>query len=124
ERLQTAEFLHVGRVLPDPEYSFKHALTHQVAYQTLLQERRRAVHKRIVETLERGHTKDGAERIEMLAHHAFRSESWDKAVRYCGHAGVAAASRSAHQEAVTRFEQALEALDHLPDSSQRGELTI
>src|SRR5205823_4302119 len=42
DRLQTAEFLHVGRVLPDPEYSFKHALTHQVAYQTLLQERRRA----------------------------------------------------------------------------------
>ena len=124
DRLQAAEFLHVGRLVSSPEYTFKHALTHQVAYQTLLQERRRALHRRIVEAIERGQTNYGVEKIELLAHHALRSESWDKAVRYCRQAGVAAASRPAHREAAARFEQALEALEHLPESRERGELAI
>src|SRR5262249_61642899 len=50
--LQAAEFLYEARLFPEPDYTFKHALTHEVAYNSLLQERRRMLHARIVETLE------------------------------------------------------------------------
>ena len=122
--LQAAEFLYVGRFFPDPEYTFKHALTHQVAYGSLLHDRRRALHRRIVEALQRAHPEPGADEVELLAHHAFSGEMWQDAVRYCRQAGLAAARRPAHREAVVRFEQALEALAHLPESRERTELAI
>ncbi len=122
--LQAAELLYRGRFLSGAEYTFKHALTHQVAYERLLQERRRALHRRIVEALETAHPSPGAEEVELLAHHTFRGEIWDKAVRYGRHAGVAAASRPAHREAVIRFEQALEALEHLPETRERTQRAI
>src|SRR5262249_19996276 len=50
--LQAAEFLYETRLFPEREYTFKHALTHEVAYRSLLQERRRALHTQIVEALE------------------------------------------------------------------------
>ena len=81
-------------------------------------------HKRIVETLERAHPDPDAEQIELLAHHAFQGELWEKAVRYSRQAGITAASRPAHREAVVRFEQALKALEHLPDSREQTELAI
>ena len=116
-RLQTAEFLYEARLFPDLEYTFKHALTHEVAYGSVLQERRRALHARIVETLERLHENRLDEHVEALAHHAFLGEVWDKAVRYLRHAGVRAARQSANREAVTHLERALAALRRLPDSA-------
>jgi class 3 adenylate cyclase len=53
--LQAAEFLYETRLFPDPEYTFKHALTHEVTYGTLLQERRKALHARIVGAIERSY---------------------------------------------------------------------
>ena len=50
--LQAAEFLYETRLFPEREYTFKHALTHEVAYGRLLQERRRVLHARIVEAIE------------------------------------------------------------------------
>ena len=67
---------------PTLEYTFKHALTHEVAYGGLLQERRRALHGRIVEAIERLHADRLAEHTEHLAHHSFRAESWDQAAAY------------------------------------------
>jgi class 3 adenylate cyclase len=122
--LQAGEFLYVVRSCPDPEYTFKHALTHQVTYGRLLQERRRALHRRIVEELERAHPEPGIEQVELLSHHAFRGELWEKAVRYSRQAGITAASRPAHREAVARFEQALAALDHLPETPEQMALAI
>jgi class 3 adenylate cyclase/tetratricopeptide (TPR) repeat protein len=122
--LQAAEFLYVARLFPDPEYTFKHALTHQVTYTRLLQDRRRALHKRIVEVLERAQPDPTAEQVELLAHHAFLGEVWEKALHYSRQAGVTAASRPAHREAVARLEQALEALEHLPETRERTELAI
>ena len=78
--LQAAEFLYETRLFPEHEYTFKHALTQQVAYETLLQERRRALHARIVEALEALAGERVAEQVERLAHHALRGEVWDKAV--------------------------------------------
>src|ERR671923_2095302 len=114
--LQAAEFLYETRLFPEIEYTFKHALTQQVAYETLLQERRRALHARIVETLEVLAGERVTEQTERLAHHALRGEMWDKALAYCQQAGEKAMARSAYREAVGYFEQALGALQHLPES--------
>jgi predicted ATPase len=70
--LQAAEFLYETRLFPEHEYTFKHALTHEVAYGSLLQERRRALHARIVEALEVLAGERVAEQVERLAHHALR----------------------------------------------------
>ena len=122
--LQAAEFLYETSLFPDLEYTFKHALTHEVAYGSLLQERRRVLHARIVEAIERLYPDRLAEQVERLAHHAFRGEMWDKTVAYLHEAGRKAAGRSAYKEAASYFEQALEALRHLPESRQTLEQAI
>ena len=122
--LQAAEFLYETRLFPEIEYTFKHALTQQVAYETLLQERRRALHARIVEALEALAGERGAEQVERLAHHALRGEVWDKALAYCRQAGEKALARSAYREAVGYFEQALSALSHLPETRDSREQAI
>jgi class 3 adenylate cyclase/tetratricopeptide (TPR) repeat protein len=115
-RLQTAEFLYETSLFPDREYMFKHALTHEVAYGSLLQEQRRALHARIVGAIETSYPDRLAEQVERLAYHAFRGEVWDQAVIYLRQAGAKASSRSAYREAVAYYEQALAGLAHLPDT--------
>jgi class 3 adenylate cyclase/tetratricopeptide (TPR) repeat protein len=112
--LQATEFLYETQLFPECTYTFKHALTHEVAYGGLLQERRRALHARIVEALEALAGDRQAEQVERLAQHAVRGEMWDKALAYCRQAGEKAMTRSAHQEAAGAFEQALSVLNHLP----------
>src|SRR5262249_39976036 len=80
--LQSAEFLYETRLFPDIQYSFKHALTHEVTYGGLLQDQRRALHARIVNVIETLHRDHPNEQIERLAHHAVRGEVWDKALLY------------------------------------------
>jgi predicted ATPase len=123
-RLQIAEFLYEASLFPDPEYTFKHALTHDVAYGSLLQDRRRAIHGRIVATIEQLYPDRLAEHIERLAHHAFRGELWEKAVTYLRQAGTKALGRSASREAAAYFEQALTALTHLPETRETREQAI
>jgi tetratricopeptide (TPR) repeat protein len=118
--LQAAEFLYETRLFPECEFTFKHALTHEVAYSSLLQERRRALHARIVEAMEALTGDRVAEQVERLAQHAVRGEVWDKAVTYCRQAGEKAMARPAYREAVGFFEQALNVLPLLPE--QRGTL--
>jgi tetratricopeptide (TPR) repeat protein len=113
--LQAAEFLYETRLFPEHAYTFKHALTHEVAYQSLLQERRRALHAQIVEALEMLAGDRLADHVERLADHAMRGEVWDKALKYCQQAGAKAMERSASREAVACYEQALAALEHLPE---------
>ncbi len=114
--LQSAEFIYETGLFPEPEYTFKHALTHEVAYESLLQERRRTLHGRIMGAIEDLYGDRLAEHIERLSHHALRGEVWDKAVSYCYQAGAKAAAKSAHREAVTRFTDALAAIERLPQS--------
>jgi class 3 adenylate cyclase/tetratricopeptide (TPR) repeat protein len=80
--LQGAEFLYETRLFPEPEYTFRHALTQEVAYGSLLHERRRELHARIVGALERLYPERLAEHAARLAHHAFRGEVWGKALKY------------------------------------------
>ena len=122
--LQAAEFLYEASLFPELVYTFKHALTHEVAYSGLLQERRRVLHARIVEALEALAGDRVAEQVERLAYHALRGEVWDKALAYCRQAGEKAMTRSAYREAVGYFEQALSALPHLPEQRDTREQAI
>ena len=122
--LQMAEFLYETQLFPEREYTFKHALTHEVAYGSLLHERRRVLHARIVEVLEALAGDRVAEQVERLAHHALRGEVWAKALAYCRQAGEKTMARSAHREAVGYFEQALKAVQHLPEQSDTLEQAI
>jgi tetratricopeptide (TPR) repeat protein len=122
--LQTAEFLYETRLFPDLEYTFKHALTHEVAYGGLLHDRRRDLDTRIVGAIERFYQDRLSEHVERLAHHAMRGEMWEQAVTYLRQAGVKALVRSANREAVRGFEQALTALGHLPETRERLERGI
>jgi class 3 adenylate cyclase/tetratricopeptide (TPR) repeat protein len=113
--LQEAEFLYEMQVFPDLEFTFKHALTHDVAYAGLPGERRRALHAAVAAAIERLHADRLVEHVERLAHHARQGEVWDKAARYLRQAGAKLFMRSAHREAATCFEQALDALRRLPE---------
>ena len=122
--LQAAEFLYETSLFPDLEYTFKHALTHEVAYGSLLHERQRALHARIVEAIETLYSNRLIEQVERLAHHAARGEVWGKALTYLRQAGTKADARSAIREAASYFEQALTALAHLPDDREMREQAI
>jgi predicted ATPase len=122
--LQAAEFLYETHLFPEPAYTFKHALTHEVAYSSLLQERRRLLYARVVEALEVLAGERVAEQVERLAQHALRGEVWGKAVRYCQQPGEKTTARSAHREAVGYFEQALSALPHLPETRDTREQAV
>jgi tetratricopeptide (TPR) repeat protein len=122
--LQAAEFLYEMRLFPEQVYTFKHALTHEVAYSSLLQERRRALHAQIVEVLETMAGERSDEQADRLAQHALRGQVWVKALRYCRQAGVRAFAASAYREAVGYWEQALEALAHLPPDHTTREQAV
>jgi class 3 adenylate cyclase/tetratricopeptide (TPR) repeat protein len=117
-QLQAAEFLYETSLFPDLEYTFKHALTHEVAYSSLLGERRRHFHTVIVDAMERLYADRQAEQVESLAHHATRGETRERAVRYLHQAGAKAIARSATQAAVALFEQALAILAELPETRE------
>jgi predicted ATPase len=116
ERLQIAEFIYETRALLDAEYTFKHALTHDVAYASVPPDRRRALHARIVAALETIHRDRVGEQIERLAHHALQGGLGEAAVPYLRQAGFKAAARSAYANARTWFEQALSVIETLPES--------
>ncbi len=123
-RLQAAEFVYETSLFPDLEYTFKHALTHEVAYGALLYEHRKTLHARLVSVIERMTPGRLAEQIDRLAYHALQGGLWEKAVLLFRKAGAKAAGRSAYREAVTCFEQALGALGYLPAGRERSELAV
>ncbi len=119
-RLQAAEFLYEARLFPEVEYTFKHALTHEVAYGSLLSDRRQALHAALVGAVERLHADRLEEHVERLAHHALRGHLRERAVGYLQQAGDRAAARSGNREAAALFEQALAVLPWPSAASARS----
>jgi class 3 adenylate cyclase/tetratricopeptide (TPR) repeat protein len=115
-RLQAAEFFYESSLFPEIGYTFKHVLTQEVAYDSLLQHRRQALHARIVEVLETLQSDRLASEMEHLAHHARLGEIWEKAAIYARQAGTRALERSANREATALLEQAVAALERLPQT--------
>src|SRR6266545_3805663 len=90
----------------------------------MLNDRRRALHARVVEAIESSYPERMNEHLEQLAHHAFRGQIWEKAVIYLRRAGSKAAARSAYREGANHLAQALEAVAMLPADRQRTEQSI
>ena len=119
--LRRAELLYETQYFPEVEYSFRHALTHDVAYGSMLREPRRAIHAKVVWAIETHFGERSDEFAERLVHHAREGRVWGKVVHYGRIAGAKAAWRSSNREAVNFLEQALEGLQHLgPDAGNRA----
>ena len=123
-RLEAAEFLCTARLFPELEYTFKHALTHEVAYASVLHGRRRELHAEIVTAIERLDPERAVMQVDRLAHHAFSAETWEKALAYCREAANRALTSSSHAEALHRIEQALQALERIGEVRDRNALEL
>ena len=123
-RLRGSELLYAARLLPQLEYAFKHALSHEAAYAALLEDRRQTLHARTMQAIEALYANRLTEHVERLAHHALQGAVWDKTAAYGRQAGAKAAARSANREAAACFEQALGGLRHLPESRETIEQDI
>jgi predicted ATPase len=117
--LQLAEFIYEQPAMGDVEYTFKHALTLEVGYNSVLVERRRLLHERAAQAIEALFSDRLEDHLSELAHHYDRSGNVRKAVEYLGRAGRRAAQQTAHSEAVGYLKRALELLKNLPDSVDR-----
>ena len=117
--LQLGEFIYEQPALPDVEYSFKHALTHEVAYGSVLNERRKPLHERTAQAIEALFADQLDDHLQELARHYSRSGNAGKAIHYLRIAGEQAERRSAHEEAASLFNSALEMLAREPEAEER-----
>ena len=125
-RLEAAEFIYERPAFPEVEYSFKHALTQEVAGRSLLTERRSALHERAAQAIEALFSTRIADYWSELAHHYRLSGNVPKAVEYLHRTGQQALEHSAHLDAMRHLGAARELLEHLPDTPERAqqELTL
>ena len=117
--LQLGEFIYEQPAVGDIEYIFKHALTQEVAYNSVLIERRKQLHERIGAALETLYASSLEDHLAELAHHYGRSANSGKAVQYLTRAGQQALERSAFAEAQAQLRQGLEWIKALPESPER-----
>jgi hypothetical protein len=122
--LQALEIIYEQGLLPEPAYSFKHAVIQDVAYNSLLVQRRKALHQIVGDAIEELYHDRLEEHYPELTHHFSQGEVWDKAFFYWRQAGARAFTGSALREALVCVEQALAALHHLPESQGTCEQAI
>jgi len=118
--LQTAEFIYEQPAFPEVEYTFKHALTQEVAYNSVLIERRKLLHEQTGQAMEALFHSRLEDYYGDLAHHYSRSRNTEKAIEYLQLAGQQAVRRSAYTEAISQLSTALELLQTLPDTLERA----
>jgi tetratricopeptide (TPR) repeat protein len=117
-RLQAGEFIYEQLAAGDVEYTLKHALTQEVAYNALLVERRKLLHERAGQALESMFAEQLEDHLDELAHHYSRSDNVAKAVEYLGRAGQQALQRSAYADAISSLSVAINLLRKLPDDPE------
>jgi predicted ATPase/class 3 adenylate cyclase len=124
--LQRKEFLYEQPAFPEVEYIFKHALTQEVAYGTVLHERRKALHEKIAQAIEALYHANLEDHYSELAHHYSHSSNTEKAIHYLHLAGQQAVQRSAYVEAIVHLTKGLELLKNLPETVEhtQQELTL
>jgi predicted ATPase/class 3 adenylate cyclase len=120
-QLQAGEFIYEQPAFPEPEYTFKHALTQEVAYESLLLERRGVLHERTAQAIEELYRDALDEHYRELAHHYGRTENTPKAVEYLHRAGEQAVHRSAYAEAIAQLSRGVKLLATLPESRERDQ---
>ncbi len=112
--LRSLELIYEKDYFPELSYMFKHALTHEVAYSTLLMDRRRSLHRTVAMAIEELYRDRLAEHYEVLAHHFEEGQVWDRALDYLVKSGHKAAATYAARDALRFFDRALLAADRLP----------
>jgi class 3 adenylate cyclase/tetratricopeptide (TPR) repeat protein len=122
--LQTAEFIYEQPAVWDVEYTFKHALTQQVAYEAILHERRKVLHERVGSAIETLYAASLDDHLSTLAHHFTRAANAEKAVKYLRMAAMQAVKRSAPHEAKGLLVQARSLVLALPASRERLETEL
>jgi predicted ATPase len=120
--LQGLEFIYEKRLFPELEYVFKHALTQEVAYNSLLQKRKKEIHKKIGKSIELIYADRLEDFYEMLVHHYQRGDDREKAVRYMMLAAQKAASKFACGEAMIFCEDALKIMEVLPATRENRKM--
>jgi class 3 adenylate cyclase/tetratricopeptide (TPR) repeat protein len=124
ERLKILELINETAFFPELAYMFKHALTHDVAYSTLLVERRRSLHRQVAAAVEELYAGRLAEHYETLAHHYYEGQGWEKALEYLALAGRKAAATFANQDALDHYARALDVCQMLGDATLRTQADI
>ena len=122
--LQGLEFIHEKQLFPELEYIFKHALTQEVAYNSLLLKRRKEIHEKIGQAIEGLYSERLEEYYEILAHHYGSSANTLKAVKYLHLAGEQAVKRSAYVEGIGQLSRAVDLVRTLPETRKRNELEL
>ena len=118
--LQLAEFIYEQPATGDVEYTFKHALTHDVAYNLMLTERRKLLHEHAAQAIEALYPERLEDHLTELAYHFDRGGNLRKAVEYLGRAGQRAVEQAAFSEAMGHMKRALALIEQLPDDADRA----
>jgi predicted ATPase len=118
--LKALEIIYEQGLLPEPAYVFKHAVIQEVAYQSLLVQRRKELHKAVGAAIEELYPNRLAEHYEELAHHFTQGEEWAKAMDYSTLAGDRAAAAFANAEAKAHYARALQAAAQVTPSVEPG----
>ena len=116
QELKVLEFIYERSFYPELAYMFKHALTHDVAYNSLLMQRRKELHRLIAMAIEELYAERLPESYEMLAYHYERGEVWEKALEYLVKAGQKAQQAYANQEALDHYSRALDMCERLGEA--------
>jgi class 3 adenylate cyclase/tetratricopeptide (TPR) repeat protein len=124
--LQGLEFIYEKRLFPELEYVFKHALTQEVAYNSLLQKRRKEIHEKIGRAIEEIYPDRLEEFYEMLAYHYSKSENAEKAYQYLKLSGNKATKNYSNSEAMRFYKEALDVLTSIPDTEEnkKGQIEV
>lgn len=124
ERLKKAGLVQQLSVAPDVAYRFKHALTQEVTYDSLLTHQKRAMHAAIGRAMERQFASRLDDQADVLAFHFSRAECWEQAVRYAKHAADRASALSQYAGALSMLDRARTSLTHLPDDDARRDMLV
>jgi predicted ATPase len=119
--LQAGEFINELAGSSQIQYAFKHALTQEVVYNSILSDRRKSLHERAGQALEEIFAGQLDDHLSELARHYKRAANIHKAIEFLGRAGQQAMQRCAHAEAIAVLTDAIDLLARLPDSAERLE---
>ena len=124
DRLKGSGLIQQTAVLPEPTYRFRHVLTQEVAYDSLLERQRRSLHGVVGRTIERCHANRGSDLAPLLAHHFAHAEAWREAIHYGSRAAERAASLTQLSDALTTLERVRGWIAHLPDDDARTDVLV
>jgi tetratricopeptide (TPR) repeat protein len=112
------------RVVPEAEYRFKHALTQEVAYESLIMHRRRTLHQAVAKTLERRYASGKEEVLDLLFHHFTEAREWKEAILYGSRLASRTAEKALFAEALAILEKTVRIVRGLPHNEESQQTLV